>query len=221
MVLHSACRYGTRLSSLPIIRTPLNGNSTTDYLLCSALLYSVRLQPTIRSALLVDIAIGYPLNRQFALLCMGTLQPTIRPSDYPLCSVWRNYNQLSALLCIATLQPTIRSTDYPLCCALSGRTRTDYPLCSALYGNSATHFRSALPVDIAIDYPLYQQSTRLYLLILQSAIRPTDNPLRSACRYWTRLSPLPTTPSPLLCIATLQPTIRSALYGDTTTDYTT
>jgi hypothetical protein len=81
MVLHSACRYCTRrLSTLPTIRTALYGNSTTDYFLCSALLCQAILQPTIRSALLVDIAIGDYIRSTDNLLCSAYIDTT---TDYP------------------------------------------------------------------------------------------------------------------------------------------
>jgi hypothetical protein len=93
--LYYACRYYNRLPALPTIRYAL-----FDILkpaICLALLYLSILQPTIRSALPVDITTEYLIcstcryyYRLFAL-------PTFR------------YTRLSATLCLSILQPTLRS----------------------------------------------------------------------------------------------------------------
>jgi hypothetical protein len=63
--LYSLRRYSNRLSTLPTICSPLSGVTPTDYATCSTLLYSTLLcltilQPTLRSALPVDIPTDYP-----------------------------------------------------------------------------------------------------------------------------------------------------------------
>jgi hypothetical protein len=90
-VFYSACRC-TRLSALPTIRTALNANSTTDYLLCSTLQGNTTTDYPMCSSLRADIALDYPLYR------LSPVQPTI----------------LCALLCVPILHSTIRYTDYPL-----------------------------------------------------------------------------------------------------------
>jgi hypothetical protein len=130
---------------------------------------------------------------------------------------------LCALLCLAVLQPTLRS-------ALPVDIPTDYPpLYSACpyYDLSILHLtiRSALSAATPADYIIYRLSALLYLAMLQptmlcallfstlSSDTTSDYLLCFACRYSNRLS------ATLLCLSTLQLTIRSALSGVTPTDH--
>jgi hypothetical protein len=127
--------------------------TTTDYLLCSTLagdstytrlstlLYLSILLPTIHSALSGDILHPTILC---ALLCLLILQPTIQSTDYALWSVWKIVQTTiyCAALCLTRLQPTICGT--------------------LLYlASLQLTTRSALPVDITSDYPLYRFSAML------------------------------------------------------------
>jgi hypothetical protein len=73
-VLYSVCRFNSRLSNLPTIRSDLYGDTTNDYLLCCALS--------------CDTTTNY-------LRCSTTGVTTI---NYPLCSTCRYYNRPSAML---------------------------------------------------------------------------------------------------------------------------
>jgi hypothetical protein len=213
-VLYSACRYCTRLSAIPTIRSALPVDNAIGYSL-------YRQSALLCSALYHDSTTDYPLYRQSALLCITTVQPTIRSTDNPLCSVSRHFNLLSASPTIHSALYHDISTDYPLCSALYGYSTTDYPLCSvsrqynqlsvvptirsALHCDTTTDYplcsvwqqynrlsalatiRSALHWDSTTNHPLYRLSALLYI---QYGNSTTDYPLCSALRQYNQLSAL-------------------------------
>jgi hypothetical protein len=141
--------------------------------------------------------------------CLATLQPTICTALLCLLilqatvqsNYCRYYNQLSAMRCLATLQPTIRSA---LLCLLILQPTANLPT-----------------VDITTNYPLSCDTTTDCPLYSTLSFDSTGSIHLTDCRYCNRLSALlclailqPTIRSTLLCLLILQPTIRSALSRD-------
>jgi hypothetical protein len=185
----------------------------------STVLYSIwryYVQPTIRSALSVDIATDYSLCSVWRYTTpdypMYSTLPGNTTLGYLLYYACRYYNLLSILLSLAIysnrlsavlysfwryyVQPTIRSalpgditTDYTLY-FVGGYTTPDYPMCSTL------------PGDTTLDYPLY------YACPLQLTVRSPDYPLCSVfAKCYNRLS------------AVLGYLLCSTISRDTTTEY--
>jgi hypothetical protein len=103
--------------------------------------FALLLQLAIRAALLVDITTDYPFYRLSAPLCMAILQPTI--------------------LCIRNEMSGDTTNDYLLSSTMSRDSTTDHLRCSTSLASLQLTIRSALPVDITTDYPLYRLSAML------------------------------------------------------------
>jgi hypothetical protein len=222
--------------SLPLLQPTFR---STDYPFCSLRCYSNCLSalPTIHSALVCVIPTDYPLYRLSTLLSPLLLQPTVHsvlsavtpidypmcttlsgdtPTDYPRCFACRYYNQptINSPLAVSILQLTIRFTDFLLSSLWRYSNRLSFMLYSTRRDSNQLFslvclsrlqptICFALSSDTPIDYPL---SSTL------SGETPTDRPLCFACRYYNRLSVLPS-------LSLLQLTIRSGLPVDTPTDY--